>query len=61
MAADVYTPLSGTIHAVNSELEGDPGLVNSSPYDKGWLFEIEISDPSEADALLSADQYKEKL
>ena len=61
VAADVYAPLSGTVTAVNTALENDPGKVNSSPYEEGWLFEIKMSDPAELNELLSAKQYKELL
>lgn len=60
-ASDVYTPLSGTIVAVNSELEDSPSVVNESCYDDGWLFKIELSNPAELDELLSADDYATKL
>lgn len=52
-AADVYSPLSGEIIEINAALENSPGLINLDPYDKGWLFRIKFSDPSELDNLLS--------
>lgn len=61
VAADVYAPVSGTVTAVNAALDSDPGQVNSSPYEDGWLFEIQMSDPSELEGLLSAEQYKESI
>lgn len=61
VAADVYAPVSGTVVAVNADLENDPGKVNSSPYGEGWLFEIRMSDPSELEGLLSAEQYKASI
>jgi glycine cleavage system H protein len=60
-ASDVYCPVSGTIKAVNEDLNDDPGLINSSPYDEGWLFEIEMSDASEAEGLLSPEEYRKKI
>jgi len=57
-ASDVYTPVSGTVTAVNHGLEAAPEKVNSSPYEEGWLFEIKISQRGEVDQLLSAEQYK---
>ncbi len=60
-ASDVYCPVSGTIKAVNEDLNDDPGLINSSPYDEGWLFEIEMSDASEAEGLLSPEEYQKKI
>jgi len=57
-AFDIYAPLSGKITKVNDELSKKPETVNQSPYEKGWLFEIECSNPSEAAALLSETQYQ---
>lgn len=58
-AFDIYAPLSGKILAVNGELQNKPELVNQSPYEKGWLFEIECSDPKEAETLLTEAQYRD--
>lgn len=56
-AFDIYAPMSGKIADANAALESNPGLVNQGPYTDGWLFEIEISDPSEVQNLLTAAQY----
>lgn len=56
--ADLYSPVSGTIAEVNESLEDEPELINEDPYDKGWIVKIEMSDPSELDALLSVEEYK---
>jgi glycine cleavage system H protein len=45
----------------NAEAEGDPALVNSDPYGKGWIFKIRISDPSQFEGLLDAAAYRELL
>ncbi len=58
-ASDIYSPLSGEIVEVNTELEDAPETVNDSPYDDGWFFKIKLSDMSELDALLDADAYKD--
>lgn len=58
IAADVYAPLSGKVTRINAELDGAPEMVNATPYGAGWLFEVEMSDPAEADALMDADEYK---
>lgn len=58
-AADVYSPVSGKILAINEDLEEAPSLVNSDPYGDGWLFRIEPSDPDELNELLDADAYSE--
>ena len=57
-ASDIYSPVSGEITEVNSALTNDPGIVNTDPYIKGWLFKIKQSNPAEAQALLSPDAYK---
>jgi glycine cleavage system H protein len=57
-ASDVYAPVSGKVVEVNSELEDHPELVNQSPYEKGWMALIEMSDPTELDGLLSAEEYE---
>ena len=59
--ADLYAPLSGSIVAVNSALENSPELVNQSPYGDGWMVKIKISNKSEIDKLMNADQYAKML
>ena len=59
--ADALMPLSGTITEVNPELEGAPQLVNSQPYDQGWMIKIEVNDPADFEQLLSPDAYKELI
>ena len=56
-ASDVYAPVSGSVVAVNGALEDSPELVNSSPFDEGWLFSLKIEDTSQLDDLLTADDY----
>lgn len=55
--SEMYAPVSGTITAVNEALADSPQLLNEDPYGEGWLCEIEMSDPSELDALLDAAGY----
>src|SRR3954471_12538604 len=57
--SDVYVPLTGVVCAVNEALAAEPELVNQDPYGAGWMFELEISDASEVDALLDAAAYRE--
>ena len=57
--SDVYAPVSGVITAVNDLLSDTPDTVNSDPYGDGWLFEVELSDPTELDGLLDSDGYAE--
>jgi glycine cleavage system H protein len=59
-ASDVYAPLTGEIIENNSALEEQPELVNTDPYGDGWLFRIQLSDPSEIDGLLDAEAYAEQ-
>jgi glycine cleavage system H protein len=58
VASDVYAPVSGKVVAVNTDLGGHPDLVNSSPYEGGWLIRIAASDPSQAGSLMAAGEYK---
>jgi glycine cleavage system H protein len=56
--SDLFMPISGTVEEINSELESTPETVNQDPYEKGWMIKIKISDTSELDDLMSADDYK---
>ena len=56
-ASDIYAPVSGEIVAVNEDLDGQPELLNESPYADGWMFRIKASDLSELDNMLSAEAY----
>jgi glycine cleavage system H protein len=60
-AFSIYAPVSGTICKTNNALEGDPGLINKSPYEDGWIFSLEISHPDELSALMTEEQYAEFL
>ena len=55
--SDLFMPVSGEIIEFNAELEGNPELVNSDPYGKGWMIKVKLSNPSEFDALIDADGY----
>jgi glycine cleavage system H protein len=57
-ASDIYAPVSGTVEEVNETLSSEPGLLNKSPEDKGWLCKIRLSDPSEVSSLLTEESYK---
>ncbi len=57
-ASDIYAPMAGTVVAVNEALEDKPELINESPYDDGWIFELQAEDEAEFDGLLSADEYR---
>mgnify|MGYP001289589125 FL=1 len=56
-ASDVYSPISGEVKEVNSLLEDQPEIINSSPYEDGWFYKISPSDLSELDNLLSPEDY----
>ena len=58
--SDIYVPVAGKVVAVNKNLESQPELVNSDPYGQGWMIEIEFSNSSPEQSLLSADQYREQ-
>jgi glycine cleavage system H protein len=60
-ASDIYTPLSGEVVEINGALEDHPELLNQSPYEKGWIIRIRISDTGETDGLMSSDQYTEHV
>lgn len=55
--SEIYAPLSGTVTAVNSELDGSPETINADPYGKGWLLELDSSDTSQVAELLTAESY----
>lgn len=55
--SDLYCPVSGTVIEVNESLSGQPETVNQSPYENGWLILVEMTDPSEFNALMDAEQY----
>ena len=56
--SDLYMPVSGKVIEVNDALEHDPELINTSPYDQGWIIKIEISNKEELDGLITHKEYK---
>ena len=54
----IYTPVSGTVSQINTELKDRPEVVNSDPYGKGWIAIIDLADPGEVDQLMTAAQYE---
>lgn len=60
-AADVYTPVSGTIGEVNQNLKNSPELINQHPENSGWLFTIQLSNPEELDSLQEEEAYRNGL
>ena len=59
--SDIYAPVSGEVVATNAALDSTPELVNSDPYEAGWLFEVVASDPAAVDGLLDASAYQAGL
>lgn len=59
--SDMFMPVGGEVMEVNPALEKSPDVVNKDPYGKGWMVKIKITDPSEADDLLTAEKYKSIL
>ena len=57
-AFSIYAPVSGTVTRVNEALAKDPGLINRSSYDDGWIFTLEVKDPSEKDSLMESAEYE---
>lgn len=58
-ASDIYSPVGGEVIEINRQLEDDPETVNSDPYNDGWFFKLQPSDPTELEALLSAGDYQQ--
>lgn len=59
--SDLYMPVTGEIIEVNADLEDNPEVVNQDPYGGGWMVKIKLSDTSEVDTLISAEDYKALL
>ncbi|KAK9052987.1 hypothetical protein SSX86_029617 [Deinandra increscens subsp. villosa] len=55
--SDINSPISGEIVEVNSKLSETPGLINSSPYEDGWMIKVKPSNPSELESLMGAKEY----
>jgi Glycine cleavage H-protein len=60
-ASELFCPVTGVVVEKNAEVEETPGLINQSPYEKGWLFKIELSKPEEVDSLLDEAGYQKHL
>ena len=56
--ADIFSPLSGEVKEINTELEDHPEIVNNSPFEGGWFIKIEVSERSELDSLMSYGDYQ---
>jgi glycine cleavage system H protein len=59
--SDLFSPVGGKVLEANTSLNDSPETVNKDPYGAGWLIKLELSDPKEAAALLSAEEYKKLI
>jgi len=59
-AFDIYSPVSGKVTEVNTKLSSEPQLVNQSPWEKGWLYKIELAEPRDLDKLMDSVAYEQK-
>jgi glycine cleavage system H protein len=58
---DLYAPLTGEVLEVNAHLTDQPTLINTSPYEDGWIVRLRIANPKELDALLSHEDYRDRV
>lgn len=59
--ADLFSPVSGSVSAVNTDINDDPEVVNRDPYGEGWMIKVKLSDASELDELMDVDAYKDHV
>ena len=59
--SDLMIPVSAEVLEFNSELDGNPALINEDPYEKGWIIKIKPTNPAETDGLLTAAQYADLI
>ena len=60
-ASDIYSPVSGEVTEVNSELESNPALVNTGPYTEGWLFKVQLEEEADLSELKDAAAYRAQI
>ena len=60
-SSELFSPLTGTVKAINLQLMEHPEYVNKDPYGKGWMIEVEFTDKAQLDNLLTADGYQQSL
>jgi glycine cleavage system H protein len=56
--SELFSPLSGTVEAINDAIVDDAGIINSDPYEKGWMIKIKMSNAGEVNSLLSPEDYR---
>jgi glycine cleavage system H protein len=59
--SELYAPVSGEVLEINGRLDAEPALVNTEPYENGWMIKLRMSDESEKSGLLDAGKYREKV
>ena len=59
--SDLFMPATATVLEVNEAIDASPELVNTDPYGEGWIIRVKLSNPGDADALLSADGYQAEI
>lgn len=59
--SELFSPAAGEIADVNKRLDQEPALVNSSPYDEGWMVKMRLSNPGDRSGLLTAEQYRSRI
>jgi glycine cleavage system H protein len=60
-ASDIYAPVDGEVVEINAALADSPALVNTSPYDEGWLFKVRLTNPAQLEALKSPADYRTQI
>ncbi|MFP6879946.1 MAG: glycine cleavage system protein GcvH [Roseibacillus sp.] len=60
-ASDMYAPINGKVVEINTEVEGDPSIINSSPYEDGWIFKVRFEEESDLEDLLDAGGYEDLI
>jgi glycine cleavage system H protein len=59
--SDLFSPVAGVVTTINELLTATPEIINADPYGDGWLFELDVDDTADLDALLDADTYAEEV
>jgi glycine cleavage system H protein len=59
--SELFSPVTGTVEDVNGKIEEDAGIINRDPYGDGWMIKVKVTNVSEFDGLLNADQYKDLI
>lgn len=60
-ASDIYSPVSGGVVEVNHALESDAALINTSPFESGWIFKLKLADSAQLESLKSPQAYREQI